>query len=45
MLFGVGVLCRVLYSIVGYLYISCCERVGAWEGLRYVIVALTWPSI
>ena len=23
MLFGVGVLCRILYSIVSYLYVSC----------------------
>ena len=76
MLFGVGVSCRILYSSVGYLYVSgyrsgsitsvgeeranlhvlftcirgfCSERfpfpLGAWDGLRYCIVALPEPSI
>ena len=27
MLFGVGVSCRILYSIVSYLYVSCSESV------------------
>ena len=74
-LFGVGVSCRNLYSIVGCLCVSCggyvasvgeerelvcllsftCNCVvsvrgiplpqGAWDGLRYFIVALPGPSI
>ena len=63
--FGVGVSCRSLYSIVSYLYVHvscsdftsvwaerahfCSERfplpLGAWDGLRYFIVALPEPSI
>ena len=74
--FGVGVLCRNLYSCVVYLYVNgsgtdldefgeeranlsavvylllcgfCLERfplpLGAWNGLRYFIVALPEPSI
>ena len=27
MLFGVGVSCRILYSIVSYLYVSCSTSV------------------
>ena len=75
MLFGVGVSCRILYSIVSYLYISCSGSItsfgekranlsaivylelcgfcserfhlplGAWDGLRYFIVALPEPTI
>ena len=73
--FGVGVLCRNLYSFVVYLYVNgsgsitsvgeeranlsvvvylklygfCLERfplpLGAWDGLRYFIVALPEASI
>ena len=73
--FGVGVSCRILYSFVGYLYVSgsgsitsvreereirfCyCSLViiwfllerfplllGAWDGLRYFILALPESSI
>ena len=74
MVFGVGVLCRILYSFAGCLYVSgsgsitsvgqerdiclllftlimwfLLERfplpLGAWDGLRYFIVALPEPSI
>ena len=73
MLFGVGVSCRILYSIFSYFYVSCsgsitsvgAERtnlstivylylcgfcserfpLGAWDGLRYFIVALPRHSI
>ena len=70
MFFGVGVSCRILYSFVGYLYVSSrgsitsvgeeranslvimwflLERfplpLGAFDGLRYFIVALPEPSI
>ena len=64
MLFGVIDSCRILYSIVSYLYVSCSRSItqlggsyftaivylqlcgfirvplGAWDGLRYFIVAL-----
>ena len=69
--FGIGVSCRILYSFVGYLYVSCSGSItsvgeeranlsaivylylcgfcserslvplGAWDVLRYFIVALT----
>ena len=75
MLFGVGVSCRILYSIVSYLYVSCSGSItsvgeergdfsaivnlklcgfcserfpiplGAWDGLRYFILAFPEPSI
>ena len=75
MFYGVGVSCRILYSIVSYVYVSCsgsitsvgeeranlsaivylklcgfCSerfplRLGAWDGLRYFIVALPVHSI
>ena len=74
MLFRVCVLCRILYTIVSYLYVSCSGSIisvgeeranlsaivylllcgfcserfalplGAWDGLRYFIVALPVPS-
>ena len=57
-----GVSCRILYSIVSYLYVSCSGSItpvgeerpnlsanmwslGAWDGLRYFIVALPELSI
>ena len=36
MLFGVGVSCRVLYSIVSYLYVSC----SGWG--RESLLSFTW---
>ena len=75
MLFRVGVSCRILYSVVSYLYLSCSGSItsageeranlsaiaylwlcsfcserfpltlGAWDGLRYFIVALPVLSI
>ena len=75
MFIGVGVSCRILYSITVYLYVSgsrsitsageeranlfavvylylcdfCSERfplpLGAWDGLRYFILALPEPSM
>ena len=74
MLIGVGVSCRISYSIVNYLYVSFSGMIisvgkeranlfyrllvimwflfggvplplGAWNRLRYFIVALTGPSI
>ena len=75
MLFGVGGICRILSSIVRYLYVSCSGSItsvgevlanlsaivnlclcgfcserfplplGAWDVLRYLIVALPEPFI
>ena len=75
MFYGVGVSCRILHSIVSYLYIRCSGSItsvgeeranlsviiylyyvvsvrrglplplGAWDGMRYFIVALPEPSI
>ena len=69
MIIGMGVSCRISYSSVSYLYVSCsgsissveeerelifllsftCNYVGfslgAWNRLRYFIMALPGPSI
>ena len=36
MLFGVGVICRVLYSIVSYLYVSCRESITSVGEERFI---------
>ena len=54
--FGVGVSCRNLYSFVVYSYVNgpvimwflfgeVPLPLGAWDGLRYFIMALPEPSI
>ena len=43
MLFGEGVSCRILYSIVTYLYVSCSGLltsvvVSVWRGFLFLLV-------
>ena len=47
-LFGLGVSCRILHSIVTYLYVSCSGSIASireWDGLHYFIFALPGPCI
>ena len=41
MLFGVGVSCRILYSIVSYLYVSCSGSITS-VGKRGLICLLSF---
>ena len=40
MLFGVGVSCRLLYAIVGYLYVSCSGSVTSFREERAIFSAI-----
>ena len=42
MLFGVGDLCRMLYSIVNYLYVSCSGSItSVWEERNICLLSFT----
>ena len=41
MLFGVGVSCRILYSIVCYLYVSCSSLIASVGGELICLLSFT----
>ena len=42
MLFGVDVVCRILYSIVSYLYVSCNESITSVGEERAKLSAIVY---
>ena len=45
MLFGVGVLCHILYSIVSYLYVSCNGSIVSVLEERANLTAIVYLSL
>ena len=45
MIFGVGVLCRNLYSFVGYLYVSCSGSITSVEKERANFSAIVYLKL
>ena len=43
--FGVGVTCRILYSIVGYLYVSCGGSITSVEEERANLYAIVYLQL
>ena len=43
--FGVGVTCRILYSIVGYLYVSCGGSITSVEEERANLCAIVYLQL